>query len=141
MNSAFWSIPVRAKDRYKLAFVTHHGHWQWRYLLFGLKSAPAIFQRVLAGVIRKNKLDAFIVNHIDDILMFSKNYEEHVYHVERVLQALYEQGFNLNINKCQFAQERITYLGHEIENNMIKPMNNNLVAIKKFPTPKTKKQV
>lgn len=141
VNSAFWSIPVRAKDRYKLAFVTHHGHWQWRCLPFGLKSAPAIFQRVLAGVIRKNKLDAFTVNYIDDLLVFSKTYEEHVYHVEQVLQALHEQGFKLNENKCQFAQERITYLGHEIGNNMIKPINDNLVAIKKFPIPKTKTQV
>ena len=141
VNSAFWSIPVRAKDRYKLAFVTHHGHWQWRCLPFGLKSTPAIFQRVLAGVIRKNKLDAFTVNYIDDILVFSKTYEEHVYHVERVLQALFEQGFKLNKNKCQFAQERITYLGHKIGNNMIKPINDNLVAIKKFPISKTKTQV
>lgn len=145
VNSAFWSIPVRAKDRYKLAFVTHHGHWQWRCLPFGLRSAPAIFQRVLAGVIRKNKLDVFTVNYIDDILVFSKTYEEHVYHVEQVLQALHKQGFKLNKNKCKFAQEKITYLGHEIGSNMlsnmIKPINDNLVAIKKFPTPKTKTQV
>ena len=73
--------------------------------------------------------------------MFSKTYEEHVYHVERVLQAVYEQGFKLHKNKCQFAQERITYLGHEIGNNMIKPTNVNLVAIKKLPIPKTKTQV
>lgn len=141
MNSAFWSIPVRAKDRYKLAFVTHHGHWQWKCLPFGLKSASAIFQRILASVIKKRKLNTFTTNYIDDILVFSKTYEEHVNHVERVLQALYEQGFKLNKNKCQFAQERITYLGHEIGNNTVKPINDNLVAIKKFPTPKTKTQV
>lgn len=46
VNSAFWSIPVREKDKYKLAFVTHQGHWQWKCLPFGLKTSPAIFQRV-----------------------------------------------------------------------------------------------
>jgi len=141
VNSAFWSIPVREKDRYKLAFVTHHGHWQWKCLPFGLRSAPAVFQRVLAGVIRRNKLDAFTVNYIDDILVFSKNYKEHVSHVEQVFKALIEQGFKLNKKKCQFAQGKIIYLGHELGNNIIKPINDNLEAIKKFPTPKTKKQV
>lgn len=141
VNSAFWSIPVRVKDRYKLAFVTHHGHWQWNCLPFGLKSAPAIFQRVLAGVIRRNKLNEFAVNYIDDILVFSKSYEEHVKHVELVFKALYEQGFKLNRKKCEFAQEKITYLGHELGNNTIKPVNDNLEAIRKFPTPTTKKQI
>ncbi|XP_046602694.1 uncharacterized protein LOC107224055 isoform X1 [Neodiprion lecontei] len=135
VNSAFWSIPIRAKDRYKLAFVTHNRHLQWKCLPFGLKSASAIFQRVLAGIIKKNKLDAFTVNYIDDILVFSKTYEEHLQHVDIVLQILHDQGFKLNKNKCQFAQERITYLGHEIENNMVKPINDNLVAIKNFPIP------
>ena len=109
INSAFWSIPVRKKDRYKLAFVTHHGHWQWNCLPFGLKSAPAIFQRILAGVIRKNKLNAFAVNYIDDILVFSKNYEEHINHVELLLKALYKQGFKLNRKKCQFVKKNYLF--------------------------------
>lgn len=46
INSAFWSVPLRSKDRYKTSFVTHHGHWQWSCLPFGLKSLPAIFQQI-----------------------------------------------------------------------------------------------
>lgn len=141
INSAFWSIPVREKDRQKTAFVTHHGHWQWNCLPFGLKSSPAIFQRVLSGVIRKNKLDSFAVNYIDDILVYSKNYEDHMEHLKLTLQALQDQGFKLNLTKCKFAQNSIIYLGHEISNNCIKPINDNLVAIKKFPSPRTKKHI
>ena len=55
VNSAFWSIPVREKHRLKTAFVTHHGHWQWKRLPFGLKTAPSIFQISLTSVLRKNK--------------------------------------------------------------------------------------
>lgn len=82
VNSAFWSISVRNKDKYKTGFVTHHGHWQWSCLPFGLKSSPSIFQRILSSVIRKNELDAFAVNYIDDILIYSENYDDHMKHIE-----------------------------------------------------------
>lgn len=141
VNSAFWSIPVRRKDRHKLAFVTHHGHWQWNCLPYGLKSAPAIFQRVLSSVLRKKELDKFAANYIDDILVYSKTYEEHIKHVEQTLIALRDEGFKLNKNKCQFALNEVIYLGHKIGNNHIKPMKDNLIAIKKFPVPQTRKQV
>lgn len=141
MNSAFWSIPLRNKDKYKTAFVTHHGHWQWNCLPFGLKSSPAIFQRVLASILRRSNLDSFAVNYIDDVLIYSNMYEEHVKHIQLVLEALRVYGFKLNIVKCSFVQDKITYLGHEIGNNCIKPLNNNVLAIKNFPIPRTKKNI
>lgn len=96
VNSAFWSIPVREKDKYKLAFVTHQGHWQWKCLPFGLKTSPAIFQRVLSSVLQKNNLSEFAVNYIDDILIHSGNYEDHLKQVKLTLQALQDQGIKLN---------------------------------------------
>lgn len=71
INSAFWCIPVRNKDKYKTAFVTQDGHWQWKCLPFGLKTSPAIFQRILSNIIRKHNLNSFCINYIDDILIFS----------------------------------------------------------------------
>lgn len=140
INSAFLSISLREKDRYKTAFVTHHGHWQWRRLPFGLKTAPAIFQRALSGVLRKYNLNSFAINYIDDILIFSENYDDHLKHIELTLQALSESGFKLN-SKCEFLKREIVYLGHEIGYNSIKPLVNNVVAIKNFPVPKTKKNI
>ena len=141
INSAFWSIPVREKDRYKMAFVTHHGHWQWTCLPFGLKSSPAIFQRVLSSVLRKNGLDAFAVNYIDDILIYSKTYVDHLSHVELTLKALKREGFKLNKAKCKFSQTTTAYLGHEIGDNLVRPITDNQVAINKFPRPLSKKQI
>jgi len=141
INSAFWSIPIRKKDRHKLAFVTHHGHWQWNCLPFGLKSAPAIFQRILSSVLRKKGLDKFTKNYIDDMLIFSKTYKEHIMHIKKTIRALREEGFKLNKKKCQFALREVTFLGHRIGNNLIKPINDNVIAIKNFPIPQTKKQV
>lgn len=141
VNSAFWSIPVREKDKYKIAFVTHHGHWQWKCLPFGLKTSPAIFQRVLSSVLRKKDLSKFAVNYIDDILIHSENYEDHIKHLKQTLQALQDQGFKLNLSKCVFASNKVIYLGHEISDNYIRPMNDNLIAISGFPIPQTKKNI
>jgi DNA-directed RNA polymerase subunit N (RpoN/RPB10) len=64
VNSAFWSIPMKIEDRKKTAFVTQEGHFQWTCLPFGLKTSPAIFQRVLSSIIRKHGLSSFTVNYI-----------------------------------------------------------------------------
>ncbi|CAB3234337.1 unnamed protein product [Arctia plantaginis] len=141
INSAFWSIPLREKDKQKTAFITHNGHWQWSCLPFGLKSAPAIFQRILSDVISKSDLNAFAINYIDDILIFSKNITDHLSHIDKTLTALKNAGFKLNLKKCSFAKESVVYLGHEIGENLIRPLNDNLVAIRKFPIPQNQKNI
>lgn len=103
INSAFWSIPLRIEDRRKTGFVTQEGQFQWTCLPFGLKTAPAIFQRILSNIIRKHKLSDFTVNYIDDILVFSKSFEEHVEHLSQLLEAIIKEGFRLKLSKCTFT--------------------------------------
>lgn len=141
INSAFWSIPLRIEDRKKTAFVTQDGHFQWTCLPFGLKTAPAIFQRILGNILRKYKLSHFTVNFIDDILIFSKSFEEHIQHIKLLLNAIKYEGFRLKFTKCTFASNSAKYLGHIIENNSIKPIKDNLISIKNFPIPNTQKNV
>lgn len=141
VNSAFWSIPIREKDRYKTAFITQNGHWQWKCLPFGLKSSPAIFQRILSDVLVKNNLETFAINYIDDILIFSESYSDHLRHINEVLIAIEQAGFKLNKKKCTFAKKSVIYLGHEVRENEIKPLNDNLIAIRNFPTPHDQKNV
>lgn len=141
INSAFWSIPIRKRDRYKTGFVTQHGHWQWTSLPFGLRNSPAIFQRILAGIIRRNNLEHCCCNYIDDILIFSESFEEHIQHLEALMEAIKKEGFRLKFLKCNFAMNSVHYLGHEIEENSVKPLKDNVVAIRNFPVPKTRKNV
>ncbi|XP_039306036.1 uncharacterized protein LOC113003495 isoform X1 [Solenopsis invicta] len=141
INSAFWSIPLRIEDRRKTGFVTQEGHYQWTCLPFGLKTAPAIFQRILSNILRKYKLTSFAVNYIDDILIFSKSFSEHINHLTQLLQAIKTEGFRIKFKKCTFASDSVKYLGHIIQNNSIKPVKDNLVAIKNFPVPKTQKNI
>lgn len=141
VNSAFWSIPLKIEDRYKTAFVTQEAHFQWTCLPFGLKTSSAIFQRILSTIIRKHKLSDFTVNYIDDILVFSETYEEHIEHISLLLEAILNEGFKLKFTKCNFAQDSVKYLGHIIKNNTVTPLKDNLIAIKEFPIPKTQKNV
>ena len=141
INLAFWSITLRIEDRHKLAFVTQDGHFQWTCLPFGLKTAPAIFQRILSNIIRKNKLSELIVNYIDDILIFSKNFEQHIIHLTKLFEAILEEGFRLKLSKCSFAADSVKYLGHIISNNSITPLKDNLISIKHFPVPRTQKNI
>lgn len=141
INSAFWAIPLKIEDRKKTAFVTQEGHFQWTCLPFGLKTSPAIFQRILSNIIRKHKLSEFTVNYIDDILVFSETFTEHMKHLSLLLEAILKEGFRLKFSKCNFAQDSVKYLGHIIQNNTITPLKDNLVAIQEFPVPKTQKNV
>ena len=141
LNSAFWSVPIRLKDRYKTGFVTQSGHWQWRVLPFGLKSSPGIFQRILAGIIRKHKLSGFCVNYIDDVLIFSDTFEEHLEHIERLMEAIKTEGFRLKLLKCSFAKSSVKYLGHIIAQNKVQPINDNLKSIREFERPRSPREV
>lgn len=141
VNSAFWSIPLRVEDKKKTAFVTQEGHYQWTCLPFGLKTSPAIFQRILSNILRKYKLTDFAVNYIDDILIFSKTFSEHINHLTQLLEAIKREGFRLKFRKCAFASDSVKYLGHIIHNNTVQPLRDNLVSIKDFPIPKTQKNI
>lgn len=141
LNSAFWSIPISKKDRYKTAFVTQNGHFQWCCLPFGLKNSPAIFQRVLSNVIRENNLDKFCSNYIDDIIIFSETFQNHIQHICKLLKVLLEEGFRVKLEKCDFAKQSVKYLGHILGINTVRPSSDNLIAIKEFPQPSTKKQI
>ncbi|CAK1549412.1 unnamed protein product [Leptosia nina] len=141
INSAFWSIPLRIEDRKKTGFITQEGHYQWTCLPFGLKTSPAIFQRILSNILRKYKLTDFTVNFIDDILIFSKSFEEHIIHLKKLLEAIKSEGFRLKFTKCTFALDCVKYLGHIIGNNSIQPLKDNLISIQHFPVPRTQKNV
>ena len=141
INSAFWAIPIRIEDRHKLAFVTQDGHYEFNVLPFGYRNSPIIFQRILSGIIRRKGLSKFCTNFMDDVLVFSKSFEEHMEHIERFLKAVREEGFKLKMVKCKFAKKSIRYLGHVISNDEVRPMSDGLAAIRNYPQPKNASQV
>lgn len=83
----------------------------------------------------------FSVNYIDDILIHSTTFKEHLEHIEKVLNAIKKEGFRLKLQKCTFATDTVQLLGHIIGNNSVKPLKDNIISIKNFPTPNTQKKI
>ena len=139
ISSGFHHIPVGIEDKRKTAFVTMHEHYEWNVMPFGLKNAPAIFQRIIYNVLKKNELTSFTHNYIDDIIVFSKNKHDHMQHLDRVLEVMKLENIKLKMSKCHFLKEKVVYLGHEISKNTICPLNSNVEAILEYPAPTDKK--
>lgn len=138
--SGYWQIPVHPHDKHYTAFATHDGAtYQFKVMPFGLKTAPATFQKMMVEVLRG--LEGFTTVYLDDIVVFSESPEEHVSHLRRVLERLQEHGLGCSAEKCQFARNEVSYLGHKITIRGNLPESRHLDAIVAFPTPTTKKEL
>lgn len=141
ISSGFWHLKVAPKDTNKFAFVTMNDHYEWLVMPFGFRNSPAIFQRVIYAILKKHNLTEFAHNYIDDILIHSKSFDEHLTHLEKVLKAMQIENIKLKLSKCKFAEKEVKYLGHKISLNKVIPLNDNTASIAKFSAPKTVKQV
>jgi len=138
LTSGYWQIAIAAADRYKTAFRTRYGHYEFNVMPFGLTNAPATFQSLMNDIFR-DILDECVIVYLDDILIFSKNPEDHERHVRQVLDRLREHKLYARPSKCTFFTDTIEYLGHIVTPEGIKPNPALIEAIIKFPSPDTLK--
>ena len=131
-NSGFWQIPLAAESALLTTFITPCGRFCFQRLPFGITSAPEYFQCWMSEI-----LDGLsgVVCMVDDILVHGRIQEEHDEHLNKVLHRLQEAGLTLNMEKCQFSQSRVTFLGQVIDSIGIRPDPNKLSAIQKVPAP------
>ena len=132
-------MPVVDEDRHKTAFTSPFGLYQFCVMSFGLNGAPATFQRLMNEVVRD--IESFAQAYLDDLVVFSDTWTEHLSHLQTVLEKLQEFGLTAKKAKCQWAMAECTYLGHVIGGGLVKPEYNKLEAVEKFLVPKTKKEV
>jgi hypothetical protein len=111
LRSGFHQIMVTPEDRYKTAFQTHSGHYEYKVMPYGLTGAPTTFQSVMNHIL-KPLLRKCVVVFMDDILIYSKTYEAHIEHVRQVFQLLQEHQFKVRLSKCSLARQQLHYLGH-----------------------------
>ena len=138
--SGYWQMHLDPRDRHKTAFCTEVGLFQWNRLPQGLRNAASSFQRLLEIVLAGLK-DFNINTYIDDLIIASKTFEEHIEKLDLVFTRLNRHNLKINPSKCQLAQSQINYLGFNIKNGRIFPEDKNLLAVKNFPVPKNKKNV
>jgi hypothetical protein len=113
LRSGYHQLKIRREDIPKTAFRTRYGHYEFLVMPFGLANAPAAFMDLMNRVFREF-LDQFVVVFIDDILIYSKNLEEHEDHLRIVLQKLRDEQLYAKFSKCEFWLEKISFLGHVI---------------------------
>src|SRR6266511_941893 len=140
LASGYWQIEMNEKDREKTAFTCHLGLFEFNVMPFGLKNAPPTFQRMMNEIL-KDWLDEFVVVYIDDIMIYSKTFEEHLKHIEKILKKLKEVNLMLKLSKCKWGERNIEFLGHVVGNDGLKPDPRKIDKIKNLPIPTTQKGV
>ncbi|CAF3099719.1 unnamed protein product [Rotaria sp. Silwood2] len=114
LKSGYFQIPIQEEDKQKTAFITTTGLWEFNVLQQGLKNAPPSFQRIMYNLL-VNKREHYCLVYLDDIIIFSKSFNEHIHHLDDILSSLYKHNFQLNPPKCFFVKQQIDYLGHTID--------------------------
>jgi hypothetical protein len=109
MKSGFWQIQIHEKDKYKTAFVTSFGQYEWNVMPFGLKNAQSEFQNIMKDIL--SPLSKYSIVYIDDVLIFSKYIEEHWKHLNSFLEIIKISGLVVSATKIKLFQTNIRFLG------------------------------
>ena len=126
---------IKDEDIHKTTFRTRYGHYEFVAVPFGLTNAPDTFIFLIISVFSRY-LDKFVLVFLDDILIYSKNEEEHEEQLRLKLQLLREHQLYAKMRKCDFSRDRIQYLGHIISEEGIYLDPEKIEAIMNWPTPR-----
>ena len=130
----YWHIEMDPDSVEKTAFITNEGHYEWLVMPFGLKNAPATFQRIIQHILSE-RLYKGVLNYLDDIMIYSETVKEHLETLEFVFNKMRENNIKLKMSKCKFMQTEVEFLGHVIGHNYVKPSPRLVESVSKFPIP------
>ncbi|GME75744.1 unnamed protein product [[Candida] boidinii] len=139
LMSGYHQVQIDEKDRYKTAFSTPHGHYEWVVMPFGLTNAPATFQYLMNNVLG-NFINKFVTVYLDDILIYSDTTKEHEDHIIQVLKKLREHKLVAKQSKCEFFYSQIKFLGYVIGEGGIQTDPEKIESVKNWTIPKTPKE-
>jgi len=138
LKSGYWQLLMRRQDQEKTAFITPFGLYQWVTMPFGLSNAPATFQRLIDRVLEGC---SFAVGYIDDILIFSRTFDDHMKHLQELFSRLKKYGLCVSAAKCTLAVPKVLFLGYVLARNRLHADPVKVETIWKYPPPKTLKAV
>ena len=150
LAQGYHQVKIQPEDRHKTAFITPQGHYEYNRVPFGLANAPSVFMRLMNKIVESihrdvamlktdksnNMTENEVLAFLDDLLVPSTDVKSGLNILEIVLKKLQSENLKLNMSKCSFLQNRITYLGYEISSDGIQPSELKLKAVSEFPIPK-----
>ena len=139
LTRGYWQVPMSAADRHKTAFTTPMGLFQFTVMPFGLSGAPATFQRMMDQILSGYK--EFSAAYLDDLVVFSDTWAEHLKHLRNILERLKSAGLTAKLKKCHFGMAECRYLGHIVGSGVVRPEHDKIRAVRTFRVPRTKKEV
>ncbi|XP_024146840.2 uncharacterized protein LOC112157953 [Oryzias melastigma] len=134
LRSGYYQIAMSEDDKEKTAFICPLGFYQFERMPQGITGAPATFQRLMEKAVGDMHLLQVIV-YLDDIIVFGKTLEEHEQRLLKVLDRLEEYGLKVSIDKCQFCQSQVKYVGHIVSEKGIATDPEKVAAVKNWPEP------
>ncbi|XP_028290920.1 uncharacterized protein LOC114454569 [Gouania willdenowi] len=140
LASGYHQVAVNEDDRPKTAFTTPFGLYEYSRLPFGVCNGPATFQRLMQVTMSDLVLQIMLV-YLDDILVFSESFEDHLVRLEKVLQRLNETGLKVKVEKCHFLQSEVCFLGHQISAEGIGTDPGKIAAVQQWKVPSTVKEL
>jgi hypothetical protein len=140
LASGFHQIPMNPNSIEKTAFSVENGHYEYTRMPFGLKNAPSTFQRLMDNVLRELQNKICLV-YVDDIVIFSTSLEEHLINLRLVFDRLREANLKIQLDKSEFLQKTVEFLGHVVSPDGIKPNPTKIRAVQNFPLPKNPKEI
>jgi len=140
LMSGYWQVEVHPDSREHTAFITYGGLYEFLLTPFGLSNAPATYQRLMECVLRNLTYKICLI-YLDDILVYSKTFPEHLNHLRQVFDRLRHANLKLKPSKCKFACNKVHYLGHVVSSEGIAPNEDKISAVKDFPHPHNVKTV
>ena len=134
----YWQVPLSERAKRVSAFVTPDGLYQYTVTPFGMRNAPATFQRMMNYV--TSGLAGCEV-YLDDVVVYSNTWEEHLDRLRALLVAIERARLTINLNKTEFGHAEVEYLGHKIGGGKVRPLHDRVQAMRELPRPKDKKGV
>ena len=138
MSDAYLQVELDDATKKLLVVNTHKGLFRYNRLSFGSAPAPAIFQKLVDNLVSGIP---YVAAYLDDVIVTGRTKQEHLQNLKQVLAALDEYGMKLRFDKCEFFKHQVTYLGHVISADGLKPSEVRIDAIVKIPTPENVKQL
>lgn len=140
LKSGFHQIEVEKTDRQKTAFSTDKGHFEFIRMPFGLKNAPATFQRAMNNIL-SDLIGRCCLVYLDDIIIFGSSLQQHLENLNRVLKRLIDSNLKIQLDKCEFLRKECEFLGHIVTQEGIRPNPNKIEKILNWPIPKSTTQI